>query len=36
VLGATFLHISNNGREGRGRNPDIEAVGPHAALTVTF
>lgn len=36
VLGATFLHISNNGREGRGRNPDIEAVGPHAAITVTF
>lgn len=36
VLGATFLHISNNGREGRGRNPDIEAIGPHAAITVTF
>lgn len=36
VLGATFLHISNNGREGRGRNPDVEALGPHAAITVTF
>ncbi len=36
VLGATFLHISNNGREGRGRNPDIEAIGPHVAIAVTF
>src|SRR5690606_15086976 len=36
VLGATFLHISNNGREGRGRNPDIEAIGPHVAISVTF
>jgi hypothetical protein len=36
VLGATFLHISNNGREGRGRNPDIEAVGAQVAVGVTF
>lgn len=31
-----WLHISNNGREGRGRNPDIEALGGYGGLAVTF
>jgi hypothetical protein len=26
-LGARWLHLSNNGRRGRGRNPDIQALG---------
>ncbi len=26
-LGARWFHISNNGREGRHRNPDIQAIG---------
>jgi hypothetical protein len=31
-----FLHISNNGREGRGRNPDIEALGAQTGVLVRF
>jgi len=31
-----WLHISNNGREGRGRNPDIEALGGYGGLAVVF
>ena len=26
-IGARWLHVSNNGREGRGRNPDIQSIG---------
>jgi hypothetical protein len=36
VTGFRFLHLSNNGREGRDNNPDIEAFGAHAAVMVTF
>jgi hypothetical protein len=37
ALGAfRFLHISNNGREGTGRNPDIEALGGFGGVAVTF
>lgn len=31
-----FLHISNNGREGKPRNPDIEAMGAFGGLALTF
>jgi len=27
ALGARWLHVSNNGREGRQRNPDIQSLG---------
>ena len=36
VAAFRWLHISNNGREGRGRNPDIEALGGYGGLAVTF
>jgi hypothetical protein len=36
LLGARLLHISNNGREGRDRNPDIEAIGGYAGISVGF
>lgn len=31
-LGARWLHISNAGREGNGRNPDIQALGLTAGI----
>jgi hypothetical protein len=31
-----LIHLSNNGLAGRSRNPDIEAVGPHAAVLIKF
>lgn len=31
-LGARWLHISNNGRQGRHRNPDIQALGVTVGL----
>jgi Lipid A 3-O-deacylase (PagL) len=31
-LGARLLHVSNNGREGRHRNPDIESLGVVLAI----
>lgn len=31
-----FLHISNNGREGKPRNPDIEALGGFGGISLTF
>jgi Lipid A 3-O-deacylase (PagL) len=31
-----WLHLSNSGREGRGRNPDIEAFGGYIGLAVAF
>lgn len=36
LTGLKWIHVSNNGLAGRHRNPDIEAVGPHAALLVGF
>lgn len=36
VAAFRWLHISNNGREGRGRNPDIEALGGFGGLLVVF
>jgi hypothetical protein len=31
-----WLHLSNNGHEGHDRNPDIQALGGYAAVTVGF
>ena len=31
-----FLHLSNNGREGRGRNPDIDSLGLQTGLLIAF
>jgi len=31
-VGARWLHLSNNGREGRDRNPDIQALGTAVAV----
>lgn len=31
-----FLHLSNNGREGLDRNPDIEALGLRAGIAIWF
>ena len=36
LTGLKLLHLSNNGLAGRNRNPDIEAVGPHAAVLIEF
>jgi hypothetical protein len=36
IVGARLLHISNKGREGRARNPDIEGLGGYAAIAVVF
>lgn len=36
VVAFRFLHISNNGREGLNRNPDIEALGLRAGIAVWF
>jgi hypothetical protein len=36
VVGLRLRHLSNNDREGPGRNPDIEAIGGYAALAVGF
>lgn len=36
VVGLRLLHLSNNDREGPGRNPDIEAIGGYVALAVGF
>jgi hypothetical protein len=36
LSGLKLLHVSNNGLAGRDRNPDIEAVGPHAAVLMKF
>jgi len=37
VFGAIrWVHLSNNGRAGRDRNPDIEAVGPQVGVLVRF
>jgi hypothetical protein len=34
--GVEWLHISNAGREGDDRNPDIEAIGPKLGLLIAF
>jgi hypothetical protein len=31
-----WIHVSNGGRAGRSRNPDIEAVGPQLGLLIAF
>ena len=36
LTGMKWIHVSNNGLAGRDRNPDIEAVGPHASILVRF
>jgi hypothetical protein len=36
LAGIKWVHISNNSLAGRSRNPDIEAVGPYAALLMRF
>jgi hypothetical protein len=36
LTGFRWLHVSNNGLEGRARNPDIEAFGAYAGLAVSF
>jgi hypothetical protein len=35
-MGITWLHLSNNSLEGRGHNPDIQAVGLTAGVLVPF
>ncbi len=35
-IAATWLHVSNNSLEGRGRNPDIQALGVAAGVLVPF
>jgi hypothetical protein len=34
IVGFRLLHLSNNGREGRDRNPDIQALGGYGAVTI--
>lgn len=36
VIAARWWHLSNNSREGRSRNPDIEGVGGYGGLAITF
>lgn len=36
TAGLTWLHISNGGFQGRGRNPDIQAVGITAGVLLPF
>jgi hypothetical protein len=36
VLAYRFLHLSNNHREGRHRNPDLEMMGLYAGWTFSF
>lgn len=36
LAGLKWVHVSNNSLAGRGRNPDIEAVGPHVAVLTRF
>lgn len=36
IAGFRWLHLSNNGHEGHDRNPDIQALGGHAAVAVGF
>jgi hypothetical protein len=34
--GMQWIHVSNNSLKGPGRNPDTEAVGPHAGVVIGF
>jgi hypothetical protein len=34
--GFRWIHLSNNGREGHDRNPDIQALGGYAAVNIGF
>jgi hypothetical protein len=36
IAGARWVHFSNAGREGRGRNPDIEALGGYFGVLIWF
>ena len=36
IVGFRWLHVSNNGREGRVRNPDIEAIGAYAGISLVL
>jgi hypothetical protein len=36
LTGFRWLHVSNNSLEGRSRNPDIEALGGYAGISVAF
>jgi hypothetical protein len=36
VASARWVHFSNNGREGRARNPDIEAIGGYSGVVIWF
>jgi hypothetical protein len=36
VASVRWLHLSNASREGRNRNPDIEAVGGYVGVSVGF
>lgn len=36
IVGFRWLHLSNSGREGRDRNPDIEALGAFVGVSVAF
>ena len=36
VAGFRWIHVSNNGRDGRGRNPDIEALGGYGGISVAL
>ena len=36
VAGARWWHLSNNSREGRSRNPDIEGLGGYAGVAIAF
>lgn len=36
LVGVRWIHLSNNGREGRRRNPDIEALGAYVGLSLAL
>jgi hypothetical protein len=36
LAGLRWLHLSNAGRAGRGRNPDIQSLGPYAGFGLSF
>jgi hypothetical protein len=36
VVGARFLHLSNNHREGLNHNPDLDMIGPFAGFSFSF
>jgi hypothetical protein len=36
IVSGRWVHLSNNGREGRGRNPDIEAIGGYTGIALAF